>query len=44
MLALGEPMPDATVWVAPRTPQPLREVLGERPALVLFYLFDWSAT
>jgi hypothetical protein len=44
VLAVGERMPDATVWVAPRTPSPLREVLDGRPALVLFYLFDWSAT
>ena len=44
MLDVGDPIPAATVWTAPRRPAPLGEVLGGRPALVLFYLFDWSAT
>jgi hypothetical protein len=44
MLAAGDPIPEATVWTAPRTSSPLRELLGGRPALVLFYLFDWSST
>lgn len=44
MLEVGDQIPDATVWTAPRRSVPLGEVLGGRPALVLFYLFDWSAT
>jgi hypothetical protein len=44
MLAVGDPMPDATVWVAARTPRPLREVFEGRAALLVFYLFDWSST
>ena len=44
MLAAGNSLPDATVWTAPRESASLREVLGGRAALVLFYLFDWSAT
>ena len=44
MLAVGDPIPDATVWTAPRRSSPLRELLAGRPALLLFYLFDWSAT
>ena len=44
MLAAGDRFPDATVWTAPRTSASLRDVLGGRAALVLFYLFDWSAT
>ena len=44
MLGVGEAIPDATVWTAPRRSATLPELLGGRPALVLFYLFDWSAT
>ena len=44
MLAVGDPMPDATVWVAPRRPQPLGEVFAGTAALLVFYLFDWSST
>jgi hypothetical protein len=44
MLAIGDRIPEATVWTAPRRSAPLSELLGGRAALVLFYLFDWSAT
>jgi hypothetical protein len=44
MLAIGDRIPEATVWTAPREPAPLRELLGGRATLVVFYLFDWSAT
>ena len=44
MLAAGEQIPDVTVWMGPNNPVPLREVLEGRRALLLFYLFDWSAT
>ena len=44
MLEAGARLPDATVWVAPRTPQTLSEVFAGKAALVVFYLFDWSST
>ncbi len=44
MLAPGDPIPDATVWVAPRELVTLRELVAEGPVLLLFYLFDWSST
>jgi hypothetical protein len=37
-------MPDARVWVAPQEPVSLRGLASEKPLLLLFYLFDWSAT
>lgn len=44
MLGVGDQIPDATVWRAPRKPVSLRELALEGPMLLLFYLFDWSAT
>jgi hypothetical protein len=44
MLAEGDRVPDVTVWTAPNVPAQLREVLAGGPALVFFYLFDWSGT
>jgi hypothetical protein len=44
MLAVGDQIPNATVWFAPREPISLRDVVEDRPALFLFYLFDWSST
>jgi hypothetical protein len=44
VLAIGSQLPEATVWTAPRAPSPLRDVFAGSRALVLFYLFDWSAT
>jgi hypothetical protein len=44
MLAVGDPIPEANVWTAPRTPQPLRDVFAGKAALIVFYLFDWSST
>jgi hypothetical protein len=44
MLGVGDPIPDATVFAAPREPVPLRRVVEDRPALLLFYLFDFSST
>jgi len=35
MLTVGEPIPDAKVWLAPREPVSLRELVAERPALFL---------
>jgi hypothetical protein len=44
VLEVGAEIPEATVWTAPREAAALPELLGGRTALVLFYLFDWSAT
>jgi hypothetical protein len=44
VLNVGEQIPDVRVWIGPREPVSLRELVAERPALFLFYLFDWSST
>jgi hypothetical protein len=44
MIASGDPVPDATVWTAPRQAISLRAFLQDEPALLAFYLFDWSST
>ena len=44
MLGPGDVIPDATVFAAPREPLKLRAAVEARPALLLFYLFDFSAT
>jgi hypothetical protein len=44
VLAPGDRIPDAEVWIAPREPVSLRELASEGPLLLLFYLFDWSST
>ena len=45
MLAPGDRISlDATVWFAPNERVTLREVVEDRPVLLLFYLFDWSST
>ena len=44
MLQVGDLIPDAKVWLAPRESIALRDLAGEGPILVLFYLFDWSGT
>ena len=44
MLQPGERIPNATVWTGVHQPVGLRELASERPLLLLFYLFDWSAT
>ena len=44
MLQVGEQIPDVRVWMAPREEVSLRALARERPLLLLFYLFDWSAT
>jgi peroxiredoxin len=44
MLAAGDRIPDAQVWLAPREQVRLRELAAEGPILLLFYLFDWSST
>ena len=44
MLALGEQIPDVQVWMGPQEPVNLRELAAEKPLLLVFYIFDWSAT
>ena len=46
MLGPGEQIPAATVWTRPNERRALTDVVadGDGPALLLFYLFDWSST
>jgi hypothetical protein len=44
LLDVGDPIPEAQVWLAPREGLSLRDLVEEGPILVLFYLFDWSGT
>jgi hypothetical protein len=44
VLGVGDQIPDAKVWLAPREPISLRELVAEGAILILFYLFDWSGT
>jgi hypothetical protein len=44
VLAAGDRISDARVWLAPREQVSLRDLVDEGPVLLLFYLFDWSAT
>jgi hypothetical protein len=44
VLDVGEPIPDAIVWTAPREITSLRDLAADGPLLLVFYLFDWSST
>jgi hypothetical protein len=45
VIAVGERVPDATVWLGPREPVQLSDVWQQGElTLLLFYLFDWSST
>ena len=45
MIAPGDPAPSPVVWLAPRQPVELHELAAPGEGLLLvFYLFDWSAT
>ena len=44
MLGVGDRIPGATLWTAPNERRSLDELLGDEPALFVFYLFDWSST
>jgi hypothetical protein len=44
MLAAGDRIPEATVWLAPNDRRPLAELVSAGRALLVFYLFDWSST
>ena len=44
MLSVGERVPDATVFLGPNEPVTMGDLLLDGPKLLVFYLFDWSAT
>ena len=44
MLAVGDRIPDGQVFVAPREPAQLSELVADGPALFLFFLFAWTST
>jgi hypothetical protein len=45
VIAPGEAAPNPLVWLAPRQPVRLHELAPRGEGLlVVFYLFDWSAT
>ena len=44
MLQPGDRVPDATIHLGPGEPLTFRELVEDGPKLIVFYLFDWSAT
>ena len=44
MVAVGDRIPDVSVWTTPREQRRIAELVQDGPALFLFYLFDWSST
>jgi hypothetical protein len=44
VLAPGDRVPDATVWLAPREPSTIAGLVEDGAALFLFFLFAWSST
>jgi hypothetical protein len=44
VLAEGDRIPAARVWLGPREQVTLGEIVDEGAALFFFYLFDWSST
>jgi hypothetical protein len=44
VLQAGDTIPAATVWLAPREPATILELVEDRPALFFFFLFAWSST
>ena len=44
MLEVGEEIPAARVWMAPREQLTLDALADDGAVLIFFYLFDWSAT
>jgi len=42
LLAPGDQVPDATVWLAPRETTQVTELVDEAAALFVFFLFAWS--
>ncbi len=44
VLAVGDRVPDATIFLGPDEPMTVLELLEDGPKLLVFYLFDWSST
>ena len=44
MLGPGDPIPDATIWLAPREQATIADLVEDRSALFVFLLFAWSST
>lgn len=44
MLQPGDRVPSATVFLGPNEPVTMEELVEDGPKLLVFYLFDWSAT
>ena len=44
MLAVGDRIPNARVWLGPRDELTLEDLVEEGSVLLFFYLFDWSGT
>ena len=44
MLEPGDRLPEATVYLGPREPVTMAELVEDGPKLLVFYLFDWSST
>jgi hypothetical protein len=44
VLAVGDQVPEASVWLSSREQARLDEIAADGPILLFFYLFDWSAT
>ncbi len=44
MIQVGERIPPATVFLGPRRPVTLLELVEDGPKLLVFYPFDWSST
>jgi hypothetical protein len=44
VLGVGDQLPAATVFLGPNEPLTLRDLVLDGPKLLVFYLFDWSAT
>jgi hypothetical protein len=44
VLAVGEAVPSATVFLGPGESASVAELGEGRPALLVFYLLDWSST
>jgi hypothetical protein len=44
VLSPGDRIPDGQVFVAPREPARLADLVADGPALFLFFLFAWTST
>jgi hypothetical protein len=44
VLGVGETIPAATVWLAPRESATVADLVRDRSAIFFFFLFAWSST